>query len=485
VGDINNNPLFVIKETIPSFNSLLVSPVQSGEKPIGTISVQSDKLHAFSAWDEELLNALSIQAAIAIENSRLFQNTEQHLKEVNSLYSISRGLASSLDTDKLIKDVVNLLGTNFGYYHTQFFMLDEITGDLILKSASGEMADRIEQNHQIPKGMGITGHVVETAEPYFINNVNDVVFFYRNPFLPDTQSEMAIPVIVNNLVTGVLDVQQKSPNRLTENDLQLMIAVADQLAVALQKAKIHTDLEHALQLEQSMRSQLVQSERLAVVGKLLASVSHELNNPLQAIQNALFLIKDEENLSAQGKQDLGVILSEAERMAALIDRLRSSYRPSIISNLNPINVNVIIEDVQILIATHLRHIEILLEYNPSPELPIVLGSSDQLRQVMLNLFMNAAEAIGREGRIQVWTECLPQQNEVCITIKDTGPGIDEDILPHVFEPFITNKLSGTGLGLTITRDIINQHQGRIEVENAKEGGAVFKVYLPTEVQENE
>src|SRR6185436_14167216 len=124
-----------------------------------------------------------------------------------------------------------------------------------------------------------------------------------------------------------LDIQHDASRRLTDGDLQLMTAVADQLSVSLQKANLYTNLQAALQQEQTIRSQLIQSERLALVGRLLASVSHELNNPLQAIQNALFLLREEINLSNQGRQDFDIILSETERMAALIERLRSAYRP--------------------------------------------------------------------------------------------------------------------------------------------------------------
>ena len=128
-------------------------------------------------------------------------------------------------------------------------------------------------------------------------------------------------------MVGVLDIHQIQSGRLTQRDLQLMTSVADQLAVALQKANFYTNLQTSLNQEKDMRLQLIQSERLAVVGRLLASVSHELNNPLQAIQNALFLIKEEEKLSLQGSQDLEIILSETERLSILLERLRTSFIP--------------------------------------------------------------------------------------------------------------------------------------------------------------
>jgi|GEM_PF-442558 len=481
IGDIENDPRFIRSTSQPNFRSLLVAPVQSGGAQIGTISVQSDRKYAFTAQDVELLKSLGIQAAIAIENTRLFETTQQQLKEVDALYKISQGLVASLDADQLIKDVVLLLQQNFGYYHVQIYSADPVNGDLILKGGSGSIGQQLlEQGFRLSQGTGIVGHVTETAEPFVTNNVNAVVFFARNPLLPDTQSELTVPIKVDGSVVGVLDIQHAPPNRFTGQDLPLMIAVAGQLAVALQKANLYKDLQIALQEEQAVRSQLIQNERLALVGRLLASVSHELNNPLQAIQNALFLLKDETQLSAQAGQDLNIILSETERMAALIERLRSTYRPIRRQDFEPVELNNLIEDVHALIATHMRHKEVAFEFVPDLDLPIIMALSDQIRQVVLNLFLNAIEVVKPGGRLAALTFSLPQQNEVLLIVRDTGPGIDAEILPRIFEPFITSKYTGTGLGLTITHDIIQQHHGRIEADNNPDGGAIFRIWLPVD-----
>ena len=479
IGDVKTDPRFLPSNSLPTFSSLLVAPVQSGGKQIGTISVHSEKMHAFSLKDSELLDALGIQAALAIENTRLFEGIQQRLKEMDALYKTSQRLAASLDADELIKDVITLLQQNFGYYQVQIYLPDPSNGDLILKRGSGEIgAQLLEQRFRLSRGIGIIGHVAKTAAPFLTNNVNDVVFFSHHPLLPDTQSELAVPVKIEKSVVGVLDIQHTPPHHLTDGDLQLMTAVADQLAAALQKANLYSNLQTALYQEQTVRSQLIQSERLALVGRLLASVSHELNNPLQAIQNALFLLKEETNLSNQASQDLDIILSETERMAALIERLRGAYRPVRIKDFRPIELNGLIEDVHALIATHMRQKEIAFEFFPDPDLPNVSGLSDQIRQVVLNLFLNAIEVMQPGGCLTVQTGGLRLQNEVLLSVKDTGPGIDPQILPKIFDPFITSKHTGTGLGLTITHDIIEQHHGRIEAENHPESGAIFNVWLP-------
>ena len=165
-------------------------------------------------------------------------------------------------------------------------------------------------------------------------------------------------------------------------------------------------------------------------------------------------------------------------MAALIERLRSAYRPMRMMDFQPVELNDLIEDVHTLITTHMRQKEIAFEFFPGANLPAISGVSDQIRQVVLNLFLNAVEMMKPGGRLIVQTKGLIAQHEVRFTIKDTGPGIDPEILPKVFDAFITSKHTGTGLGLTITHDIIQQHHGRIEAANDPQGGAIFTVWLP-------
>ena len=232
-----------------------------------------------------------------------------------------------------------------------------------------------------------------------------------------------------------------------------------------------------------MRAQLIQNERLAVAGQLLASVSHEMNNPLQAIQNALFLLKQEEDFSTQGKQDLEIVLSEVERMGTLLSRLRATYRPIHSDDIEEIQINDVIEDIYALTSTHMRHNDIIFEFHPYPGLPIVRGVADQIRQVVLNLFINAIESMQTAGHLTVTTQQSPEDGRILFSIADTGTGIDPEILPRIFEPFFTSKKTGTGLGLSITSDIIQQHSGEIQVANNEQGGATFTVSFPTDGME--
>jgi GAF domain-containing protein len=143
-----------------------------------------------------------------------------------------------------MKDMVDLLQQDFGYYHVHVFLVDPKSGDLVAHQGSGKIGRQLKRRKfRLPAGSGIVGHTAEIGKPFYTNDVDAVVFFVRNALLPDTRSELAVPIRMDRRVLGVLDVQQAPPARLTERDLHLMETVSDQLAVALQKARLYTDLQ--------------------------------------------------------------------------------------------------------------------------------------------------------------------------------------------------------------------------------------------------
>lgn len=478
IPDVQADPRF-LQQTLPvSYRSLIVSPVQVNKKIIGTISVHSDEVGIFDPGDINLLSALGSQVAIAIENADLLEATRENLRETNALYHVSRSMASSLDAKLAITETVDFLQKIFKYYHIQVYMADG-SGRLQAFHGAGIIGDRLtEQGFSVSIGEGIIGYVAETSEPFFTNDVGEVLFYMNYPLLPETASEMALPIVAGDRLIGVLDVQETAANPISLRHMKLMNMISRQMGLALQKVNLIGDLQASLNQEKMMRAQLLQNERLVTVGRLLASISHELNNPLQAIQNVLFLLKSE-NLSEQAHQDLDVILSETDRMTSLISRLRATYRTPQADEFKDVVLNSLIEDMFALTATYMRHKNIAFEFHPDMELPPIPCLPDQVRQVLLNLFMNAIDAMPDGGKLIVQTRNLPEQKRVLLTVTDSGTGISSEILPHLFEPFVTDKHTGTGLGLTITHDIVRQHDGEIQAHNLPQGGAEFCTWLPT------
>jgi signal transduction histidine kinase len=264
----------------------------------------------------------------------------------------------------------------------------------------------------------------------------------------------------------------------TSDDERLLTTLGAMAAVAIEKVKLYTDLQASLLQEKAARAQLVQAEKLAALGRIVASVAHELNNPLQAIQNALYLIKLEESLTPQAREDLQTVLNEADRMADLIARLRETYRPTTHEEFQPESLNSLVAEVQRLLSTHLRHAQITFEFLPDDDLPEIPIIRDQIKQVILNICLNAVEAMLGGGLVTVITKNQPQTRTVQLSISDNGPSINPEILPYIFDPFVTTKEGGTGLGLAISYDIVRRHDGQINVNSKPGHGTTFIITLP-------
>jgi PAS domain S-box-containing protein len=474
-----DNPILAKAISGEDFTAYLGVPLIAKGQLCGVMEIFQRSAFALDSDWLTFIETLTGQAAIAIDHARLFAMTQAHLRETEALYRVNQGLATSIEPLKLMKDVVTLLQRSFGYYYVQIYVREPDSDDFVVRAGSGLIGKKmVNQEYRLASGEGIIGYTAETGVPFYTNNVDEVISFTRHPLLRETKSQLAVPIRIGKHILGLLDIHQVPPLTLTQRDVQLVSAVADQLAVALQKAQLYTDLQNSLQQEKEARAQLIHSEKLAVVGRLLASVSHEMNNPLQAIQNALYLLDGESRLSLKGRRNLNIVLSEADRMAAMFERLRATYQPIRAEDFQPTLINSIIEDVHALMATHLRHAHITFEFRADPILPPVPGSSDQLRQVIINLFMNATDAMEDGGHLTVSSEFLSESYEALICVADTGMGIDAAILPHVFEPFVTDKEKGTGLGLAISSEIVSNHGGRMTAENRPEGGAIFRVWLP-------
>jgi two-component system NtrC family sensor kinase len=278
-------------------------------------------------------------------------------------------------------------------------------------------------------------------------------------------------------------------------DLPFIQALADLAAVTIdelnQRARAAT-LQRDLARTQSMhaeaearlsaaQAQLLQSAKLAAIGELSASVAHEINNPLYAARNSLYLLEQDIPADSPQRTFLTIAQQELGRIARIITRMRDFYRPTR-AELAPTSVNAILRETLELVQTHLRHGQISAHADLAPEIPPISAHADQLRQVFLNIILNACDAMPSGGDLRVRTQLLPPGDDrpasVLIAISDTGVGIPAEHRPHLFEPFYTTKAHGTGLGLAISAHIVTQHRGQIGVESAIDCGTTFTLLLP-------
>jgi two-component system, NtrC family, sensor kinase len=250
---------------------------------------------------------------------------------------------------------------------------------------------------------------------------------------------------------------------------------------------LESEAEEKRRLEESnlklreAQQQLIQSESMAAVGKVAARVAHEVNNPLAIIKTAVRIIRNQSAPDSPTTGSLQMIEDEISRIARIIQELLEFSRPT-----TPVQewvqINAIIQSLEPLLEQDLREKQIALKNILEPELPLVLISSDQLKQVVLNLVRNAADAMPQGGELVIRT--AHQGQFVELSIADTGCGIPAEHREHIFDPFFTTKRRGRGmgLGLSVSYGIITAARGRIEVESEVGKGSTFRVSLPA-VQE--
>jgi two-component system NtrC family sensor kinase len=397
-----------------------------------------------------------------------------------------REIAASLDLDRTLKLVIAKAAETLPMDAGALFVFDD-GAHLYRVAASYNLAQERVDKITFAFNEGVPGWVVKHREPLIIGDARDDPRVHPNVLEEGVLSVLAIPMITRDRsVVGVLNLfSQTGTNAFDEEALRLAQVYADQAAVFIENARLVDELRQAAaeledrveQRTQELRekqAQVIRAEKLAAVGRLAASVAHEVNNPLQAITLHLQLISDE-TLSTAGFEQLDIVQQELDRIAGIIQRLLEFQRPKQGARKLQ-NVPTLLDDVLALSNKQLQQSAVTVIRHMDDDLDPVMVEGDQLKQVFLNLILNAVEAMPDGGELHI--ESSQRKEEIFISFSDTGPGITNEDMPQLFEPFFSTKHSGSGLGLAVSQEIVVAHGGTLKARNHAGGGAVFTVTLP-------
>ncbi len=339
---------------------------------------------------------------------------------------------------------------------------------------------------------GLAGHVFTTGQPVLMPAVSfdEISHMASHQYVAilkhvGVSSLLIVPLHTQVSIIGTLALfRLHSENPFTLEDQALLESLAGQAALAISNARLYKDLANSLQQELAMREQLIRAEKHMAISRMVASVAHEINNPLQTIQNCMYLAEQEVPPNSEVREYIEMASSESKRISSLVGQLREVYRPGQPGAKQPVDLLKTLEDTYALLTPHLANQNIhwvkIERLNEHPEdQPMINGFVDQIKQVFLNISMNAIEAMQpRGGTLTVGFIQNPSGDQVGVYFQDSGPGITNESLEKLFEPFFTTKDSGVGLGLSICYEIIQRHGGRIDVTNEIDHGAKFTVWLP-------
>jgi two-component system NtrC family sensor kinase len=274
-------------------------------------------------------------------------------------------------------------------------------------------------------------------------------------------------------------------NEVVEGNLSAAI-IYDASGKEIASVGLFVDLRDRLQMERALRNtqeQLLQSEKLAAMGRLTSQIAHELNNPLYGIMNTLELLKTEISPDNRRRKILEMALSETVRLSDLLRKMLSFSKPDQ-EERHPVDINSVLDEILLLHEKQLKENDIKIIYSLAEGLDLVNASKNQLRQVFLNMVANARDAMPTGGSLTVTTG--GDNEKVVVEITDTGMGIREENIDKIFDSFFTTKgeVKGVGLGLSVCYGFIQDHGGDIEVKSKEGVGTTFTITLPVHVSDD-
>ncbi|RLC66966.1 MAG: hypothetical protein DRI48_03475, partial [Chloroflexi bacterium] len=541
--DVGEEPVHFKNPHLPHTRSEMALPLIAGDEVIGALTVQSTEEAAFTDDDVTVLQAVADQLAIAIHNARLhLQNqrllaqAERNARLLAAAAQVGQEVTSILDLDELLHKTVDIICDAYGFYYAGVFLIDETGEWAVLRAGRGEAgAAMVSQGHKLKVGgLSMIGTAISQRKARIALDVGEEPVHFKNPHLPHTRSEMALPLIAGNEVIGALTVQSVEEAAFSEEDINALQSMADQLAVAISNAQLLKELEAA-------HEQLVQAKTFEVIATATGEAIHWVGNKAAPIPGSVARISEDfvrymalarvlidEAPPELREHEFAQILTEAAEEIAS----RGSFLEDALAELKThplkrlrkmLSVESIFEDLEIIEGSarailnikedligparkrkaELVDLKDLLKETIasmgipddvartlfSDDLPPVRADRTQLNRVFVNLIKNGIEAMAdvENPRLFVWARRADDPGFVVVDVTDSGCGIPPDQLDQIWMAFYTTKgdRGGTGLGLPACAQIVGQLGGKINVESDVGVGTTFSVLLPVAKEEQE
>lgn len=482
--DVGEEPVHFKNPYLPLTRSEMALPLSVGDQVIGALTVQSTEEAAFTEDDITALQAMADQLAIAIHNARLHAQNRQLLAQAErrarllaAAAQVGRDVTSILDWHALINETVDIICEAYGFYYAGVFLLDEMGEWAVLRAGRGEAGARmLMAGHKLKVGgISMIGTAISQRRALIALDVGEEPVHFKNPYLPLTRSEMALPLMVGDRVIGALTVQSVEEAAFSEEDIASLQAMADQLAIALDNARLLRDLEAA-------HAELLRTKTFEALATATLEAIHWIGNKALPVSSGVARLRTD--LAALASADPARVASMQEDLTMIEESVRLILAvqehligPAREQQPRPVLVEDVVKDT----VARLGLPAGLVRYTVAANTPLAIADSTQLGRACGYILQNAVEALVGAPRQEIRVEIAPTNEGrfVDLRIIDTGPGIPEAELDKLWAAFHSTKgATHAGLGLSACVQILRQIDGQITARNVPGGGALFEMLIP-------
>ncbi len=472
VADVAADPRYVsIRKEVRS--EMAAPMVEAGGQILGVINVDSDRLGGFDQADFALLIRISEEATAVMQRLWQLRHLSGKARQHESLITIGQSLVSKLEQQELFDTITRDARIITNTRACAFYLYNAPRDTLSLISLTNAAPLPLPAP-ELPVASCLLSAALHTRRQIEFSNIKSPEFLdlIDLPTDPALRSLLAAPVLYENEVIGVLAVFTDHVHRFNNDEKRLLAALASLGAVALQNSRLYS---RVFQSEESLRK----NEQLTTLGLLAAEIAHEIRNPLTVIKLLFGYLDLDFPVDDARRTDVRVISEKLDQLEAIVSRvLNFAKAPSSLHS--RWGLADMVGDTIVLIRLKLAQSKIHLRFEPPPRPLVVEVHKGQIQQVLLNLLINATQAMGDGGTIVIrcTQEKRGESDFALIDIADTGRGIPEELRAHIFDSFLSGRSDGTGLGLAIAKRIMLSHHGDITLLDSGPGGTTLRLALP-------
>ena len=472
VANVAADPRYVsIRKEVRS--EMAAPMVEPGGQILGVINVDSDRLGGFDQADLALLIRISEEATAVMQRLWQLRHLSGKARQLESLITIGQSLVSKLEQQELFDTITRDARIITNTRACAFYLYNAPRDTLSLISLTNAAALPLPAP-ELPVASCLLSAALHTRRQIEFANIKSPEFLdlIDLPSDPSLRSLLAAPVLYENEVIGVLAVFTDHVHRFNNDEKRLLAALASLGAVALQNSRLYS---RVFQSEESLRK----NEQLTTLGLLAAEIAHEIRNPLTVIKLLFGYLDLDFPVDDARRTDVRVISEKLDQLEAIVSRVLN-FAKAPTSLHSRWGLADMVGDTIVLIRLKLAQSKIHLRFEPPPRPLVVEVHKGQIQQVLLNLLINATQAMGDGGTIVIrcTQEKRGESDFALIDIADTGRGIPEELRAHIFDSFLSGRTDGTGLGLAIAKRIMLSHHGDITLLDSGPGGTTLRLALP-------